>query len=123
MPRILVAEDSEINQKLIAHLLRRLGYECFVVDNGEKALEELARQKYDFVFMDVIMPVKNGLDATREIHAIYSPKDRPVIIALTANTEIADREACIEAGMQGFLAKPMQLDDVRKIVEQFTGSN
>ncbi len=117
-----MAEDSEINQKLIAHLLRRLGYDCLVVDNGEKAIQELARQKYDFIFMDVMMPVMNGLQATREIMSLYSEADRPIIIALTANTEDADRDACVKAGMKGFLAKPMQLDDVRRVVEQFLTS-
>lgn len=120
MPKILVAEDSEINQKLITHLLRRLGYDCVIAENGQKALDELARQKYDFVFMDVVMPVKNGLEATREILATYPPGERPVIIALTANSDEADREACIAAGMQDFLTKPMQLEDVRRLVDRFT---
>jgi CheY-like chemotaxis protein len=117
--KVLVAEDSEINQKLIAHLLRRLGVEYFIVDNGEKAVHEALRDRYAIVFMDVVMPVKNGLDASREILAALPAAVRPAIVALTANVEEADQEACINAGMQDFLKKPMQLDDVKRIIDKF----
>jgi CheY-like chemotaxis protein len=119
LPKVLVAEDSEINQKLIAHLLRRLGADFLVVDDGLKAVTEVLQTKYDFVFMDVIMPIKNGLDATREIIAALSPAQRPVIIALTANTEESDQAACRAAGMRGFLRKPMQLEDIKRIFDYF----
>ncbi|MBI2417080.1 MAG: response regulator [Ignavibacteriales bacterium] len=118
-PRILVAEDSEINQKLIAHLLRRFDVEFEIVGDGLKALQRLEEEPFDFIFMDLFMPNMGGLEATKEIMRQYSPSQRPVIIALTGNAEESDRTECLQAGMKDFLTKPISPDDVSRIIKQW----
>ena len=120
MSNILVAEDSEINQKLIAHLLRRMGCEFTVVDDGAKAVEAAVNAHYDFIFMDIVMPVKTGLEAACEIAARIPSGKRPIIVALTANSDDADKQACIDAGMHEFLTKPIQMNDVKSLIEKYT---
>lgn len=118
-PRILVAEDSEINQKLMAHLLRRMEFDFEIVGDGQQALQRLEDEPFDFIFMDLFMPVMGGLEATRQIMEQYSPTQRPVIIALTGNAEESDRIDCMQAGMKDFLIKPISPDDVNRIVKQW----
>lgn len=118
-PRILVAEDSVINQKLIAHLLTKLNLPFTIVENGQEVLTKLEEEPYDFVFMDLNMPVMNGFEATAEINRLYSPTQRPVIIALTGNSEEGDREECMAAGMKGFITKPIMADAVREIIDKW----
>ncbi|HJN76597.1 MAG TPA: response regulator [Myxococcota bacterium] len=101
--RILLAEDNPVNQKVAVLFLRRLGYDAVVVEDGEQALEAIAKEAFDIVLMDVQMPVMDGLEATRRLRTwnrdIY-------VIAMTANALRGDREACIEAGMDDYLSKP-----------------
>ncbi len=123
MPNILIAEDSEINQKLIAHLFHRMGYQFTIVDDGAKAVAAAREAKYDFIFMDILMPVKTGLQAAKEIVAQYPSGTCPIIVALTANSEEADRQDCIEAGMQEFLTKPIQMSDVKCLIDKYSKSN
>ncbi|MBI5726449.1 MAG: response regulator [Ignavibacteriales bacterium] len=118
-PRILVAEDSEINQKLIAHLLRRFDVEFEIVGDGLQAMKRLEEEPFDFIFMDLFMPNMGGLEATKEIMRQYSPSQRPVIIALTGNAEESDRTECLQAGMKDFLTKPISPDDVSRIIKQW----
>ncbi len=110
MPRrILVAEDNLVNQRVILRLLERLGYRADVAVNGEEVLRALEKAPYDVVLMDVQMPVMNGLEATRRIRASRGPEAGPHIIALTANAMESDRRQCIEAGMDDYVSKPLQL--------------
>ena len=111
--KILVAEDNDVNQQLMRHLLKKLGYGSEIVTNGLEAIGAVERTRYDVVFMDVQMPQMDGLDATRHIVGRWSKKDRPVIIALTADAMQGDRDKCIEAGMDDYLAKPIHLDQLR----------
>jgi CheY-like chemotaxis protein len=118
---ILVAEDNEINALLIRSLLTRLGHHTVIATNGETALEswQAARSAgtpYDLVIMDVQMPQLDGIEAAKRIRAAEAgqPEARTPILALTANTLIEDRYACFEAGMDGFLIKPL---DREKLVE------
>jgi len=107
--RVLVVEDHIINQQVVVGMLRRLG--CLHVDtvsNGLEALQNLRRFPYDIVFMDVSMPVMDGLEATRRFHAVQAESDRPPIIALTAHAMAGDRERCLAAGMSDVLTKPVQ---------------
>jgi PAS domain S-box-containing protein len=111
---ILVAEDNEINALLTRSLLTRLGHNVIVTANGEEALESwdaalAAGKPYDLVLMDVQMPTLDGIEATRKIREREAARfgRRTTVLALTANTLIDDRYACFEAGMDGFLVKPL----------------
>lgn len=110
--RILIAEDNLINQKVATRILQRLGYDADVVANGMEALVAIRHVDYDVVLMDVQMPEMDGLEATRQIRAQYDDDNRPKIIAITADAQACDREACFEAGMDHYLSKPVRLDQV-----------
>jgi signal transduction histidine kinase/HPt (histidine-containing phosphotransfer) domain-containing protein len=105
--RILVAEDNPVNVKVITMMLARLGYRADVAGNGIEAIEALERQRYDVVLMDVQMPELDGIEATRRIHQQWSAIQRPQIIALTAGVMPEERRACLDAGMDDFLNKPI----------------
>jgi PAS domain S-box-containing protein len=108
--RILLAEDNAMNQKVALRLLERLGYQAEVASNGLEALAALERRPYDVVLMDVQMPELDGLDASRRICERWPVERRPHIIAMTANAMSEDREACIEAGMNDYVPKPIRGD-------------
>jgi signal transduction histidine kinase/ligand-binding sensor domain-containing protein/CheY-like chemotaxis protein len=111
--RILVAEDNVINQKVALLMLERLGYAADVAADGEETLAALRRQRYDVILMDVQMPGMDGLEATRHIRDEWAVEERPRVIAVTASALPEDREACLSAGMDGFLSKPVLLEDLR----------
>jgi CheY-like chemotaxis protein len=107
--KILIAEDHPINQRLILYLLKKQGYQATAVSNGQEAIELLEQQNFDILFMDVQMPVKDGIIATKEIiQKRPNIPDRPVIVAMTANAMKGDRERCIDAGMDDYLSKPLK---------------
>ncbi|MEW6759825.1 MAG: response regulator [Pseudomonadota bacterium] len=106
---ILVAEDNTINQKVIKQLLRHLGYRADVVANGLEALEALERQDYQIILMDMQMPEMDGLEATRRLRQRFRGANAPYIIAMTANAMPGDRERCLEAGMNDYVPKPIEL--------------
>ena len=108
--RILLAEDNLVNQKLALRLLEKMGYRADVASNGIEALTSVARQTYDVVLMDVQMPEMDGLDASRQITEKYTVDKRPKIIAMTANAMQGDREMCLAAGMDDYIAKPIRVD-------------
>jgi CheY-like chemotaxis protein len=114
--KILLAEDNAVNQKLALRLLEQMGYRADVASNGLEAVESVARQKYDVVLMDVQMPEMDGLEATRQIVDLTGFGNRsglkPYIIGLTANAMQGDREACLAAGMQDYIAKPIRVDEL-----------
>jgi PAS domain S-box-containing protein len=114
---VLVAEDNEINALLMRSLLTRLGHQAVIATNGEEALESWLSAKsagtpYDLVLMDIQMPQLDGIETTKRIRAreAAQPGRRTPILALTANTLVEDRYACFEAGMDGFLIKPLDRD-------------
>ena len=105
---ILVADDVQSNRQVLGVILRHLGYECNLVENGAEVLTALSAHRYDVVLLDVQMPVMDGLTAAREIHRLYpNASFRPKIVALTANALQGDREKCAAAGMDDYLAKPV----------------
>jgi signal transduction histidine kinase/DNA-binding response OmpR family regulator/HPt (histidine-containing phosphotransfer) domain-containing protein len=116
--RILVAEDAPINQEVIRLLLEKLGYKADIVSNGVETLKFLRRQSYDVVLMDIQMPQMDGLAATRQICQEWSPQTRPRIIAMTAEVAPGDREKCLQAGMNDYIAKPIRLEELRKAIGQ-----
>ncbi len=110
---ILVVEDNDLNQRLAVLMLEKLGYKADLAGNGLEAVDALRRQPYDVIFMDMQMPELDGLGATRRIRSEFPASRQPYIIALTANALAGDREACLAAGMNAYLAKPLQLADLR----------
>ena len=105
--RILMAEDLAVNQKLMTSLLGKYGYRADAVGNGLEVLAALERQSYDVILMDVQMPEMDGLEASRLINLHYDETNRPRIVALTANAMREDQQACIDAGMDDYLSKPV----------------
>jgi signal transduction histidine kinase/CheY-like chemotaxis protein len=106
--RILVAEDSHVNQKVALRLLERFGCRADVAGNGLEAVAAVERQRYDVILMDVQMPEMDGLEATRIICERFPAERRPRIVAMTANAMKGDREKCLEAGMDDYLSKPIR---------------
>jgi PAS domain S-box-containing protein len=117
--RILLAEDNEINRKVALSLLNSMGYRSDVAENGLEALEALRQRPYDVILMDMQMPKMDGLEATRAIHREFTREKRPRIIAMTASAMVGDREICLEAGMDDYLAKPVKTADLKRILENF----
>ena len=108
--RILLAEDNAVNQKLALRLLAQMGYRADLAGNGIEALECVERQRYDVVLMDVQMPEMDGLEAARQIVGRWPAEDRPRIVAMTANAMAGDREACMAAGMDDYVSKPIRVE-------------
>lgn len=109
---ILVAEDNAVNQKLIENILHKLGYTVDVAVNGVEALHMTENKSYDVILMDVQMPEMDGLEATAVIRERTSAYPQPYIIALTANALTNDREICLNAGMDEYMAKPMKINEL-----------
>jgi signal transduction histidine kinase/DNA-binding response OmpR family regulator len=110
--RILLAEDNVVNQKLAMRLLQQMGYRADLASNGVEAVASVQRQAYDLVLMDVQMPDMDGLEAARRITARCQPSKRPRIVAMTANAMQGDRDACIGAGMDDYITKPIRVDQL-----------
>ncbi|MGA9972480.1 MAG: response regulator [Candidatus Acidiferrales bacterium] len=125
--RILLAEDNPVNQEVAVHLIERRGHSVIVAENGRQAIEALDRHKFDLVLMDVQMPEMGGLEATRIIREKEKVSGQHLpIIAMTAHAMQGDREQCLEAGMDGYLAKPIDpktfLQTVEGMSERAAGS-
>jgi CheY-like chemotaxis protein len=116
--RILLAEDNVVNQKLALRLLQQMGYRADLASNGLEAVESVERQPYDVVLMDVQMPEMDGLEAARRIAARWPASERPRIVAMTANAMQGDREACLAAGMDDYVVKPIRVDALVEALRQ-----
>ncbi len=117
--RLLVAEDNSVNAKLIATLLAKLGLEAVIVENGRQVLEALARERFDLVLMDCQMPEMDGYEATRRLRESGL---RLPVIALTAHAGEGEREKCLAAGMDDYLAKPLRRPRLIATLERFLGT-
>ncbi len=124
--RILLVDDNEINQKVAARILGQIGYQPDLAENGLKALAALDEKIYDLVFMDLMMPEMDGLEATRKIrerqkNSAAQPNygGRIIIVAMTAHAMQGDREKCLAAGMDDYLSKPIRPGDIRGIIEKW----
>jgi CheY-like chemotaxis protein/HPt (histidine-containing phosphotransfer) domain-containing protein len=127
--RVLLCDDNAINQKVATRLLQQMGYQPELAGNGLEALAALERQSYDMIFMDVQMPEMDGLEATRVIRERRREKsqfphykEHIIIIAMTASAMPGDRDKCIAAGMDDYLAKPVRPEDLRGIVERWASA-
>jgi CheY-like chemotaxis protein/HPt (histidine-containing phosphotransfer) domain-containing protein len=128
--RVLLCDDNAINQKVATRLLQQMGYRPDIAGNGIEALAALERNVYDMIFMDVQMPEMDGLEATRLIRERQHDKSRYpnynhpiVIVAMTASAMPGDRDKCISAGMDDYLAKPVRPEDMRSIVERWASAS
>lgn len=110
--KILYAEDNPVNQKLIAMMLKTMGLELDIAENGKIAWEMAQKKQYHIIFMDIQMPEMDGFEATERIVADVS--NRPVIIAVTANATESDKKKCFESGMNDFLTKPIKANDLKE---------
>ena len=120
----LAAEDNEINAEILEELLDMEGADCEIVENGQLAVERFERSaegEFDAILMDVQMPVMNGHDATKEIRALKrSDATKIPIIAMTANAFAEDEKAALDAGMNAHVAKPLDIDLLKKVIKQYT---
>ncbi|MFD2671398.1 PAS domain S-box protein [Marinicrinis sediminis] len=119
MPHILVVEDHPVNRQVMIGLLQKMGYQADLALNGEEAVQAVEKKEYDLIFMDIQMPVMNGLEATKQIRAKLPREKQPIIVALTAYVQKTDEQACLECGMQDFLRKPIQSDEVVRVFKQW----
>ncbi len=116
--QILLAEDNVINQKVALHMLSHLGYQADLAANGVQVLDALAQKRYDLIFMDVQMPMMDGLEASRTIRQRMADTQRPRIVAMTASATESDRQACLDAGMDDYISKPFQIDRLVTALKQ-----
>ena len=112
---ILVAEDNPSNQKVLVEMLKRLGYRADAVADGTEVLQALQIRPYDLIFMDIKMPEMDGIIATKEIRKLW-PNNGPKVVAITAFAMDGDREMCIEAGMDDYIAKPVKVNDLATLL-------
>jgi len=118
---ILLVEDNPVNQKVALGYLARLGYKADAVANGQEALDAMVTRTFDLIFMDLQMPVMDGLEATRTIRAQLPEERQPVIVALTANAMPGDRESCLAAGMNDYLSKPVKIEELQSMIQRHLG--
>ncbi len=112
--RILLAEDTDVNARLLVAVLEKSGYQVTVAIDGEQAVKFGEIGDFDLILMDVNMPVVDGLEATRRLRAGASPMRAVTILALTADDDPAMQRRCIEAGMDGYLTKPINMETLLK---------
>src|SRR5262249_40862062 len=121
-PRVLLAEDNAVNQRLALRLLEKLGCCVDVVANGREAGGAVARGDYALVFMDCQMPEMDGFEATTTIRQCETGPRHVPIIALTASAMQGDREACLAAGMDDYLSKPLGMHDMERMLRRWQGN-
>ena len=119
--KVLLVEDHPVNQRLAIQLLERWGHAVTLADNGEQALALLARERYDLVLMDMMMPVLDGLETTRRYRASERGPRTP-IVAMTAKAMQGDRDSCLAAGMDDYLSKPLDLREFQRLVQRYAAA-
>ncbi|MBD2655216.1 response regulator [Synechocystis sp. FACHB-383] len=115
--QILLAEDNLVNQKVAHQMLNNLGYPVAIANNGQEVIHALEEKFYDLILMDMQMPVMDGLTACRHIRQTLPPERQPRIVAMTANAMPSDRQDCLNAGMDGYISKPVSIAQLRKVLQ------
>jgi CheY-like chemotaxis protein len=119
--RVLLAEDNAVNQRVAARMIEKLGHQVEVANNGVQAVEKFQQKAFDLVLMDVQMPEMDGFQATAAIRKLELRQGKHTpIIAMTAHALPGDRERCLEARMDGYIAKPVHVDDLFREIERVT---
>lgn len=118
LPNILVVDDDEMSRFLFPALLSKLGYGCKTAKDGKEALHMVISEPVDIIFMDLYMPMMNGLETTKKIREELKNSSKPIIIALTANA-LDEKEKCIAAGMNDFMSKPYRLVNMQKMLDNW----
>jgi len=117
--KILLVEDNLVNQKVASRMLEKLGHGCDIAANGEEAVEAVRRTAYDVVFMDCQMPVMDGYEAAAVIRRLEGGSRRTPIVAMTAHADEANRQRCLESGMDDFVAKPAKISALQEILDRY----
>ncbi|HZL10818.1 MAG TPA: response regulator [Prolixibacteraceae bacterium] len=118
---ILLAEDNVINQRIAAYTFRQMGLICDIASDGEEAFNRCQKKKYDLIFMDLHMPVMDGIEATQLIRAFEKEsglQHRAIIVAITASELYEKKESCFEAGMDEFMEKPFHKEALRELISR-----
>jgi CheY-like chemotaxis protein len=118
--RVLLAEDNVVNQRVILRQLQKLGYSPDLVPNGREVIEAISRVPYDIVLMDCQMPEMDGYEACRELRRKQAPLHSTVVIAMTAGAMEEDRKRCFESGMDDYISKPVQLDQLAQVLSRWS---
>jgi two-component system, sensor histidine kinase and response regulator len=121
--RVLLVEDNAINQRVARRFLERLGCEVQVVGDGAQAIEAFQRGTFGFILMDMQMPVMDGIEATQRIRELEAGRGRTPIVALTANAMMGTLERCLEAGMDDYLTKPLDISRLQDVLDRFMGTS
>lgn len=122
--KILVVDDHPINQRLMVSMLDKLGYKADMAEDGKQAVEMAIKQPYDFIFMDLQMPVMDGLEATAHIRREGgSVAEKTVIIAMTANVMEGIQNRCKAAGMDDYISKPLKMSSIKQIISRYTSND
>lgn len=116
--RILVADDSSVNQKVTSSMLKRMGFSPRIVSNGAEAVKAVMAETFDLVFLDVQMPVMDGYEAAKRIRQILPEGSAPWLVALTANALQGDRELCLQAGMNDYVTKPVRPKELEEAIQR-----
>ncbi len=119
--RILIAEDNPVNQRLALRLFERMGFTPNLVQNGREALKAVEDEEYDMIFLDIQMPEMDGLTTSKHLIERY-PKDRPILVAMTASAMPGDRERFLAAGMDDYVSKPVTIREIRQVFERHSGA-
>lgn len=117
--KILIAEDNAVNQFVLKRMVEKLGYHSTVVENGKEVVEAVQRYPYDIIFMDVQMPLMDGIQATKTIRETLPSKKSPYIVAVTAHAIKGDREKYLAAGINEYISKPIGIDAISEIINKF----
>ena len=121
--RLLLAEDNPVNQKVACKMLEKLGYRVDVASNGQEAVADHERMRYPLIFMDCQMPEVDGFEATALIRKMEGRSAHTPIVAMTANAMQGDRERCLDAGMDDYVAKPVRPKDLQTVLDTWLGNH
>jgi PAS domain S-box-containing protein len=117
--KILIAEDNEVNQIVLKRIIEKLGYSATIVSNGKEAVDAFERFPYDIIFMDIQMPLMNGLEAVNLIRKASLVPGNPFIVAITAQALKGDRQKYLDNGMDEYISKPINVETISKLIEEF----